>query len=183
MDGLWNAWHNFRRGKKFSYEIAAFEFRLLDNLFALHQDIVTRSYRHGSYRHIEIAEKKRRDLAVATIRDRVVHRLLYDYLVHVFDRRFMFDVWSCRKEKGLIGCITRTQELFRKHSDGFFWRSDVVKFFDHVRHDVLTQALERCIENSDARWLLHKVIASYQSEKSKEREREFIGHLAYRLAM
>lgn len=165
MNGIWQAWQGFRRGKKISYEIIIFESHLLDNLFDLQRDLITGKYVHEGYRHVQITEKKRRDLAIASIRDRVVHRLLYDFLVLNFDKQLIFDVWSCRKGKGLIVCIERTKKLLYKDQNGFFWRCDIEKFFDHVRHDVLILSVFRRITDSNARWLLKEVIDSYQSEK------------------
>ena len=166
-EAVWNAWVSFRRGKKISREIMEFEVRLLDNLVDLKKDVVSGAYEHGHYRHIEIYEKKRRDLAVAPVRDRIVHRLLYKLLVEKFDKTFLYDVWSCRAGKGLIGCVNRTKDLFVRHRAGYFWRADVVKFFDHVQHSTLLHLLDRKIVDPIVRNLLGKVIASYAIENCK----------------
>lgn len=49
-------------------------------------------YEHGVYGYKIVNEKKRRDIAVAGVRDRIVHRLLYDYLVAICDKNFDYDV-------------------------------------------------------------------------------------------
>jgi RNA-directed DNA polymerase len=81
LTNIWRSWAAFRSGKKPSREITKFEAELETNLLRLCADIYNGSYQHGAYNHRIINEKKRRDIAVATVRDRVVHRLLYDYLV------------------------------------------------------------------------------------------------------
>ncbi|MFH2018483.1 MAG: hypothetical protein ABII98_00665, partial [bacterium] len=123
LNNIWESWFRFRRGKNKTNEIENFQYYLEENLWRLHNDLNESRYIHGQYRHFIINDSKRRDIAVATIRDRVVHRLLYDYLVKVYDKTFIFDAWSCRKNKGLIGAIDRTEKFFRKYPKSFVWRA------------------------------------------------------------
>jgi retron-type reverse transcriptase len=87
-----------------------------------------------------------------------VHRLLYEYLVKIFDRRFVYDVWSCHKGKGVTGAITRAQSFLRKHPDRFVWRADITKFFDHVDREILFSFLQRRISDTQALELLSRII-------------------------
>ena len=164
-ENIWNAWRSFRRGKKATREMLEFESHLISNLVNLHDDIVSGEYYHSSYRHRRVTEKKRRDISVARIRDRVVHRIMYEYLVERFDKIFIFDVWSCRAGKGLIGCIRRTRKLLNKNKEGFFWRSDIVKFFDNVSHEKLAECLKRRVSDPVALVLLGTIIKSYETVK------------------
>ncbi len=111
LTNIWQAWRAFRAGKKPSREIIIFESDLERNLLLLCADLNNGSYQHGGYSHRIVNEKKRRDIAVATVRDRVVHRLLYDYLVPLVDPKLDYDVWSCRKGKGLHQALFRTKHL------------------------------------------------------------------------
>jgi retron-type reverse transcriptase len=157
------AWQRFRKGKKPSRAIDEFAYRIEDNLLQLSIDLTHRTYQHGGYEEVIIQEKKRRDLAVATVRDRVVHRLLYDHLVEAYDKSFDPDVWSCRTGKGLHKCLDRTRHLLRQHPHTYIWRADITKFFDSVDHRVMLNCLKRKLDDYDpAIWLCSEVIASYQ---------------------
>src|SRR3989344_50846 len=171
-DDAWNAWIRFRRAKRPSREICEFESRLLVNVFELADDLATGAFTHGAYRMMQISDKKRRDISIASVRDRIVHRLLYDYLVEQFDRGFIFDAWSCRVGKGLHACLLRTKNLLAHYHRSHVWRFDITKFFDHVRHDVLLELLRRRITDDRALRLLEIVIASWPVDKKVERERE-----------
>lgn len=109
-----------------------------------------------------VTDNKRREISVASMRDRVLHRLFYDYLVEVFDKIFIFDAWSCRKGKGLMGAINRAQVFIKKYSNGFVWRADIRKFFDNVDHDILLQLLKRRIRDGKALFLLKEIIDSFE---------------------
>ena len=158
---IWRSWRAFRLGKKSSLAIRVFEANLEDNLLRLSYDLSTGNYLHGAYAHKIVNEKKRRDIFVASVRDRVVHRLLYDYLVPLFDRRFDYDVWSCRKGKGLHAALRRVSFLKKKHPGAYLWRADIKKFFDHVDHAALKSCLHRVVTDSYALRLCDETIDSF----------------------
>ena len=161
LTNIWRAWVAFRRGKQPSRDIVAFEINLEYNLLRLCAELNTWQYEHSGYHHRIVNEKKRRDIAVASVRDRVVHRLLYDYLVPLVDSRLDYDVWSCRRNKGLHKALQRSQHLLSSSSHGWVWRADISKFFDHVEHNILKRCLRRFVDDERAQNLLDKVLASY----------------------
>lgn len=96
LGNMWRAWFAFRRGKKWSYDLHEFQYKLEENLYGLFVDLRDGKYKHGSYRTFMVCDNKRREVSVSTIRDRVVHRLIYDYLNTIYDKTFIYDAWSCR---------------------------------------------------------------------------------------
>ncbi|HVV26182.1 MAG TPA: reverse transcriptase/maturase family protein [Candidatus Saccharimonadales bacterium] len=158
----YGAWRRFRKSKRPSRAIDEFAYNLEANIERLADALTAGTYRHGDYQKVVLQEKKRRDLAVAGVPDRVVHRLLYDYLVNIYDKSFDPDVWSCRAGKGLHKCFARTQQLLGRYRDSFVWRADITKFFDSVDHGRLMACLARKLEPADpALWLCEEVIKSY----------------------
>ncbi len=123
-------------------------------------------YQHGGYDHKILSDKKRRDIAVATVEDRIVHRLLYDYLVEIVDNRFDPDVWSGRKDKGLHKALNRISYLVDKYARCYVWRADIEKFFDNVEHQTLKSFLSRVTTEEKAKNLLDRVINSYSHNGS-----------------
>jgi RNA-directed DNA polymerase len=159
---VYQAWLAFRKGKNPTAPIDRFAYNLEADLGQLSDELIQRSYKHGGYAAIVVREKKRRDLAVAGVRDRVVHRLLYDYLLPKFDPGFDPDTWSCRVNKGLHKCLARTQKLLQKHRTSYVWRADITKFFDSVDQQLLVDCLARHIgHDTTAMWLCQEVIDSY----------------------
>ena len=110
-----------------------------------------------------VNDNKRRDIAVASVRDRVIHRLLYDYLVPIWDQTFIYDAWSCRKDKGLHGAIDRAQLFMRRYPDAWLWRADITKLFDSVDKNKLKLLLRKRINDPTALRILDKTIDSYSS--------------------
>lgn len=161
MAALWHAWQAFVKGKRCSPAITAFWYNLEAELAKLAHELENHNYQHGPYESFIVHDPKKREIAVASVRDRVIHRLLYNYLVKQYDRSFCYDTWSCRSGKGLIGAISRTKGHMHKYLDGWLWRSDIKKFFDTVDHLALKKLLRRRIADPQAIWLLNEVINSY----------------------
>ena len=174
LPALWHCFTRFVQGKKRTAELEHFRFHLEENLRALEHELTNQTYKHGAYRPFSVNDTKRRDIAVASIKDRFVHRLLYEYLVKIYDKTFIYDVWSCREGKGLIKAIERAQDFLTRNRHGYFWRGDVKKFFDSVAHQALLKVLSMRINDEQAMWLLREVIGSYATNvnvRDEERER------------
>ena len=181
IHNIWRCWNLFRKGKSKTKELRTFEYTLEENLFQLHKDLNRGVYKHGQYCQFTGFENKKRDIVVAPIRDRVVHRMIYEYLVPIFDKTFIYDVWSCRKGKGLLGAIERTQMFAKQYANGFVWRTDIKKFFDSVDQDVLLKCIERRIADPSTLRIIREILSSYRIFKAEnlgkvtglgERERE-----------
>lgn len=161
LSNLYRSWYAFRKGKRKSSEILSFEYSLEQNLVHLQSSLVNLTYKHGSYAHFEVNDSKRREIAVAPVRDRVVHRLLYDYLEPRWDKAFIFDAWSCRKNKGLHAATERAADFMRRYQNCWVWRSDITKFFDSVDQELLLNLVRRRIACETTLWLIGEVLDSY----------------------
>lgn len=163
LKNIWRSWFAFRKCKRRTFELESFEYHLEKNLHALFEDLNTGVYCHGGYRKFIVRDNKRREISVANIRDRIVHRLVYDYLVPIYDKTFIYDAWSCRKNKGLLGAIERTQFFLRRFARSFVWKGDVKKFFDNVDHAILLKIILRTIKDKKALELISKIIQGFNT--------------------
>ena len=161
LKNIWNAWFAFRRGKKPTPEMEQFSYYLEENLSLLQRELQDGTYHHRGYHTFTVMDNKRRVISVANIRDRVVHRLLYGYLIFIYNDGFYYDVWSCRPHKGLIGAIERVQKFVRESPRVFVWRTDITKFFNNVNRATLVNILKRKISDPKALWLLQEIIDNF----------------------
>lgn len=155
------SWRRFAAGKRRSGAILRFWFCLERELADLARDLWDGTYRHGPYEVFEVHDNKRRTISVASVRDRVVHRLLYDRLVRLYDSAFSFDLWSCRQDKGLAGAVERLQSFFQRYPRAFVWRADVRQYFPSVDQDILRRLALRRISDRLTTRLLDEIIGSY----------------------
>jgi RNA-directed DNA polymerase len=166
IENLFQAFDEFKKGKRKRIDVQSFEKNLEDNLFSLQADLIRKSYKHGGYKSFFVYDPKLRHIHKAGIRDRVVHHLLYKYLYDQFDKSFIFDSYSCRLSKGTHNAVKRLEKLSRivsKNYNGECWalKLDVKKFFASVDHQVLIDLLGKRIKDQEVLRLLREVIKSF----------------------
>lgn len=167
VSNLWRCFCEYQKGKKRSYEFNEFKYNLEAELFKLHEELSSDKFNPGNYRYFEVTDNKKRTISVAPLRDKIIHRLIYDYLVEIYDKTFIYDAWSCRKGKGLHKAIERTQSFLRKYPNSYVWRCDVKKFFDSVSQEVLLNIIKLRIKDQFSFNLIAKVIGSYDLGNNK----------------
>ncbi len=145
-----------------------FQSRLADNLSELHRDLIERTYEHGTYVAFNISDPKPRNIHKASVRDRVLHHLIYKELYWYFDNRFIYDSYSCRKNKGTHRALDRFRSFAQKVSKNhtrtcYVLKCDIRKFFASIDHATLFAILERHIENEEIRWLIGQVVKSFHT--------------------
>jgi len=170
LSNIWRSYNEFKKGKKPSQELEIFNYYLEDNLYKLHIELNSGKYKHGGYKKFIVKDNKRREISVANIKDRVVHRLLYECLNENYDKTFIYDLWSCRKGKGLLGAIKRTQEFLSKNNNSFVWRADIEKFFDSVNQEILLKIIYRKTKELKAFNLIKEIIRSYNILQTRKEE-------------
>lgn len=171
MENLLRAWQNFLRGKRKKHDVMTFQLRLIDNISELQDELAGKTYIHGPYKQFNISDPKPRVIHKATVRDRLIHHLLYQELYLYFDRHFIFDSYSCRLNKGAHKALYRFRHMGRrvsKNNTRTCWvlKCDIRKFFASIDHAVLQATLEKHIADDNILWLLGQVITSFHSENT-----------------
>lgn len=172
LDNLFLAWREFRRGKKNKADVQEFEFNLEDNLFQLHSELKTKTYRHSNYTSFCVQDPKLRRIHKACVKDRVLHHAIFRILYPVFDQTFIFDSYSCRKDKGTHRAVSRLEhfagKLSKNHRQNIFaLKCDIKRFFDSIDHEILLNLIKKKIQDNNAIWLIERIIKSFEKDKDK----------------
>ena len=156
-------------GKKGRRDVLEFESNLEEQLFSLHADLVSGLYVHGGYTSFFVRDPKPRRIHKASVRDRLLHHAIHRVLYKHFDRRFIFDSYSSRENKGTHSAIKRFRDYawrISRNQTRTVWvlKVDVKKFFASIDHHVLTAILEQALTHEpDPLLILGNIIASYQT--------------------
>jgi retron-type reverse transcriptase len=163
------AWLDFSAGKRQKTDVIAFAGNIEDELCSLVYELRNETYVHGSYERFIVYDPKRRVIHKASVRDRIVHRFLYNALLPEFHRRWLGCSYSCRPGFGQHRSIADVRAALRQVETvgrGICWilKCDVRKFFDSVHHETLLELL--CAHISDPRlcWLLELVVESFATQ-------------------
>lgn len=167
-DNLLLAWQEFLCGKKKKKDVIEFQLKLSDNIFNLHHDLKTKTYKHSEYKAFKINDPKPRDIHKASVRDRLLHHAIYRILYPYFDKKFIYDSYSCRDNKGTHRAMNRFRDFHRivsKNNTKTCWvlKCDIRKFFASIDHPILKDILNKHIQDEDTIWLLDQIIYSFHS--------------------
>lgn len=116
---LFTAYFCARQNKRNTVSQVRFERDLCDNLMALYDEIASGRYRVGRSMCFIIRDPVQREVFAASFRDRIVHHLLYNWLMPVFEPTFIYDSYSCREGKGTLFGIKRLEHHMRSCSNNF----------------------------------------------------------------
>ena len=166
MENLLISWQEFLKGKRKRKDVLEFSVRFMDNILKLKNELKGKQYRHGTYYAFKINDPKPRDIHKAKVRDRIVHHAIYRLLYPYFDKKFVYDSYSCRVTKGTHRAINRFRTLSRKVSKNdtktvWILKCDIRKFFANINHEVLKNILRKHIIDDEIMWLLENVIDSF----------------------
>ena len=169
VDNLLLAWQEFIKGKRSKLDVQEFQLHLMDNILSLHSDLTHLTYQHGSYRAFNISEPKPRNIHKASVRDRLLHHALYRKLYPFFDKTFIADSFSCRKDKGTHKALKRFCSFAYKISQNstrtcWILKCDIKKFFDNIDHAVLFRILAEYIPDKNILLLLENIIFSFETK-------------------
>lgn len=170
IKNLCDAWTEFICGKKSKKDVAEFSLNLSQNIFRLHEDLRTKTYRHGAYEAFSISDPKPRSIHKATVRDRLLHHAIYRILYSLFDKKFIYDSYSCRHLKGTHRALNRFNQFVGQVSESdsrtcWILKCDVRKFFASINHVILLNILRRHIPDQCVLWLLEEIIGSFHSTR------------------
>ena len=166
IENLLSAWTEFSRDKKKKSDVVEFSLNLMDNIFSLYNDLKNREYKHSGYKAFKVNDPKPRDIHKAEVRDRILHHLIYKALYEYFDKKFIYDSYSCREGKGTHKAIYRFEEFGRKESKNntktvYILKCDIKKFFANIDHKILKEILTKHIQDKDILNLLDNIIDSF----------------------
>ncbi|WP_288785407.1 reverse transcriptase domain-containing protein [uncultured Bacteroides sp.] len=156
---------NARRGKRDRSEVMAFTAHLEDNLFAIQDAMIHKTYILGPYRKLWVYVPKSRLVMALPYPDRIVQWSIYQYLNPFYERLFIEDSYACRKNKGSHKAANRLQywmrKVSRKPGPGWYYlKLDISKYFYRVNHEKLLEILSRRIKDADMMEVIRGIVDS-----------------------
>lgn len=125
---LFLAYIEARKNKRGTSDEHKFELHAMENLVILRDDIMGHRYKPGRGIAFIIYDPVMREIFAAPFRDRIVHHFLYNQNAGWWDRRFIYDSYSCRVGKGTLFGIKRMQHYVRMVSRNGTQKAYVLKF-------------------------------------------------------
>ena len=108
---LWLAYLEARKAKRRTDDEFRFEVNAVENIKILRDDILERRYEPSRGIAFIVHDPVIREIFAAPFRDRVVHHFLYNMVADWWDKRLIYDSYSCRKGKGVLLGVQRLRKM------------------------------------------------------------------------
>ena len=164
FENLDAAFHEMSKGMRSKHSVLEYRMNYEERIINLQNLLIWRMYQPKPYHEFIIHEPKMRKISAPDIEDRLVHHALCRVVEPLFDRRFIYSNFACRKEKGMLAAAKRVQHYIRQQpigQDVYYLRMDFHKYFHSISHDVLKRLVRRVISDEFALWLFDTIIDSY----------------------
>ncbi len=151
LNDLFSAYYIARKNKRNTINAIKFEKDFEHKLFDLQNSIINRKYKPLPSTCFISEKPEKREIFAADFQDRVVHHLLYNYILPVFEKTFINDSYSCRKGKGTHYGIKRIDKFIRSCSNnykndayilkldikGYFMGINKILLYDKVKQELI----------------------------------------------
>jgi retron-type reverse transcriptase len=162
-----NLYLGYRRAAKCKYyrqEVLKFSKDLEENLIELQNELIWSMYQPSEPRLFYVYEPKKRLISAPAFKDRIVHHALCAVIEPLIDKKFIYDTYACRKEKGTLAAVQRVQHFTRlakrNYGSYYVFKGDIHSFFPSINHDILKSQIRRTICDKKIIWLMDTIIDS-----------------------
>ncbi|MBQ8761530.1 MAG: RNA-directed DNA polymerase [Bacteroidales bacterium] len=166
---LYRAYKDARKNKRNKNYQLKFEYNLEDNLVKLRDELIDGIYKPQPSDCFIIHEPKMREVFAANFRDRIVHHLFYNYTHEIFEKRFIYDSYSCIKNKGTHFGIKRLRHHILSVSKGyskpcFILKIDIKGYFMNINREKLLEICRNTISKTKNIYLIDYQFVDYLIE-------------------
>ena len=136
-ENIYSSYKECRKNKRNTHNALAFEMDLVQNLWQLHYELNTKTYKIGRSICFLTTSPKLREVFAADFRDRVVHHILVRELEKIYEPKFINDVYNNRKGKGIHKAMKKAQSYMNATYGGYYLQLDIKGFFYNLDKNIL----------------------------------------------
>lgn len=150
------AFKKARKCKRYRPDVMRFESNREANLIRAVEDLEDGTYTPGPYTVFKVFEPKERVIMALPFYDRVIQHMIVTFIEPIFEKRFIFHSFACRKDKGVheaSAILTKWLYKLEILEGKKIWaiKADIRHYFQSVNHEILKAEIRRYI--SDRRLL------------------------------
>ena len=157
------AYMKARKCKRLRPEVLEFEQNREDNLQKAIDAIQSGDYTPGKYRIFKVWEPKERIIMALPFFDRVIQHMIVNIIEPIFEKRFIFHSYACRKGKGAHEASdTLSKWLYElevvQGKKIYAIKGDIHHYFQSIDHAVLKTEIRKVIKDAGVLALLDRII-------------------------
>ena len=147
IEELLEAYLDCRKNKRYTLGALAFEVNCEEELMALYRDVMSGTYSIRPSISFIVDHPVKREVFAADFRDRIIHHWLAGKLNRLFEKKFIYDSYACRKSKGTLFGVKRIKRFIARCSKGYtqdcyILRCDIRGFFMNIDRGLLCRMVD-----------------------------------------
>ncbi len=178
-ENLMSAFKKARKGKSKKNYVINFESNLDKNISILKEQLENKTYYPSKLKKFIIRDPKTRTIHSSIFRDRIVHHAIINIIQPIYEKRFIYDSFASRKDKGTHIAVKRFEYFINKVSSngmkiknpytnnsirGYVLKADVKHYFNTIDHKILINILRKKIKDEDLIGLIRIVLYNFESK-------------------
>jgi len=163
LANLYGCWLKAKRSKSGSQRVQRFDQDSLSHLITIQKRLRDGKFSFGPYKAFTVREKKFRHVIDAPMKDRLVHWMLYQYLLPIWKPRFIHDTYGNLPGRGTHAAVNRLAEFARGAGATWALQLDISKYFYSVNHALLKARALRYIGDHAMRQIITALIDSFRT--------------------
>lgn len=164
FENLLKAAKQAQKSKRYRDDVLAFNYNLESELLQLRQELKDCSYQPGNYRIFHIYEPKKRVIAAAPYRDRVVHHAICQVIVPIFERSFINTSYANRIGYGSHRALKQFTKYIR--SSSHVLQCDICQYFPSIDLEILRTQIQNKIKCKETLWLIDLILENGHNQES-----------------
>jgi RNA-directed DNA polymerase len=172
LEKLFEAYYSTRKNKRNTHSCAEYEVNYESHLIALCDRLLDKTYQPKRSICFISFYPVQREIFAANFEDRIIHHFIFNAINPIFERLFIYDSYSCRKNKGTSYGIKRATRFARSVSDNYTKEAYILKldirgYFMNINKQVLYKQIfdvlgkykhEITLDFDFLRWIIKLVI-------------------------
>ncbi|MDA0129464.1 CRISPR-associated endonuclease Cas1 [Vibrio sp. MarTm2] len=164
LDDLQTGWKKVASNKGMpgsdGVSIQRYQESLDRHLLELAQEWNSNTYQPSPYRKVTIqkANNKQRELAIPSVKDRIIHTAITQKLLNTFEPEFEHISYGYRPNRSYTHAIRHIEQL-RDQGYSTVIDADIQGYFDHICHDTLTELLARYLPEDWVQAITHTLLS------------------------
>ena len=157
------AYRKARKCKRYRPEVLKFEQNREINLARAVADIRDGTYTAGRYYCFKVYEPKERLIMALPFYDRVIQHMIVNIIEPLFEKRFIFHSYACRKGRGVHDASNALSKWLydlqiRQGKKIYAIKADIHHYFQSIDHGILKKEVRRYISDKAALEILDHII-------------------------
>ncbi len=138
------AYYDCRKTKRQTINAIKYELDLENNLAALKEVLLNKTYRPGRSICFVVTVPKPREIFAASFGDRITHHVLINQVQEIWEKGiFIEDCYACRKGKGHHFGMLRVAEFVKNYD--YYGQFDIRSFFSNINKSILYEIFSKVI--------------------------------------